>query len=335
MLLLMLVLLSFVWLPRFSMFYLRIGGNDSRRQRRRVARNLAVSLVLGAYLATTLGFRLLPYNHFAFVPWYGAATSLLFVKVCFGDNALNRFFARLPLRLVGNISYSFYLIHLVAIGCTTMWLAKYLVGLPMAASLPLFLVAAFALALVFTVALFTAGERWYFGFAQHGSAARRRRFGQQRPSLVAGTPRPPAAGGVFAALSALIAVAGFLWPGWGLLSRLPGKQELLWSLGKQGRTQFEFDLRWRCRAGIRIRGRGPPHLHPRRIRGQMDGGQPPWTLRKNLSPAIISRCVPNAPPTAAARMCNSAFSTVATRARRAGSGATGGEVGVRVYRGQP
>ena len=186
--------------------------------RRGMAAALPVSLVLGAYLATTLGFRLLPYNHFAFVPWYGAATSLLFVKVCFGDNALNRFFARLPLRLVGNISYSFYLIHLVAIGCTTMWLAKYLVGLPMAASLPLFLVAAFALALVFTVALFTAGERWYFGFAQHAQAS--------PPSPVRPTAtvacggdaaRCPPPAGFSPRVSALIAVAGFLWPGWGLL----------------------------------------------------------------------------------------------------------------------
>ena len=92
-LLLMFVLLSYAWLPRFSMFYFGVlVGMIADDKLRRVAAALPAP-ARRTYLATTLAFRLLPYNHALFIPWYGVASSLLFVKVCFGDNALNRFFA--------------------------------------------------------------------------------------------------------------------------------------------------------------------------------------------------------------------------------------------------
>lgn len=46
------------------------------------------------------------------------AASVLFVKVAFDDNFLNRFFSKAPLRILGTISYSFYLIHPFCISLT-------------------------------------------------------------------------------------------------------------------------------------------------------------------------------------------------------------------------
>ena len=90
------------------------------------------------------------------------ASSLLFVKACYDKGLLHSVFAWTPLRWLGNISYSFYLIHAVVMAWVAHRLASRLLALPDAISFPVLLVAMFVASLVASVLLFTVAERWYF-----------------------------------------------------------------------------------------------------------------------------------------------------------------------------
>lgn len=130
-----------------------------RRLASRIPEGLAIALYISA---TALFAQLLSYPYF--VPVFLVATFLLVGKVTYGNGVLARAFAWTPLRYLGNVSYSFYLVHGLAIELVlndTMqsWLVPGGVT---------FLVTTFAaslvLATVFAIALFVLAERPYFSW---------------------------------------------------------------------------------------------------------------------------------------------------------------------------
>jgi peptidoglycan/LPS O-acetylase OafA/YrhL len=138
-------------------------GRSSDESLRRMASTVPTSVALPLYLAAVASYILLPLNFSWFVPLYGTASSLLFLKACYGEGVLNHFFSFGPLRFLGNISYSFYLLH--ALGTKLMvWLAAtHSLPLNNTLSCALFSLAALVTSLAFASLSFLIAERWYFG----------------------------------------------------------------------------------------------------------------------------------------------------------------------------
>jgi peptidoglycan/LPS O-acetylase OafA/YrhL len=158
-----LILFIHALLPRFSMFHfgVLIGLSDDNTLRR-LADGLSTTLVLAVYAAVTAAYVALPLDFTWFVPFYGLASSLLFIKTCFGRGVLNRIFSQTVLRWLGNLSYSFYLIHPLAVGVVCVYAANYFRGMSPVISVLLYCGSAFAVAVAFSVVLFAVSERWYF-----------------------------------------------------------------------------------------------------------------------------------------------------------------------------
>ena len=79
------------------------------------ARRMPEALVVVAYLGitTAIAFRAVG-DHLAI--WlYALAGTLLVIQACYGTGRLNRLFAWQPLRRIGNVSYSLFLVHTVPI----------------------------------------------------------------------------------------------------------------------------------------------------------------------------------------------------------------------------
>ena len=116
--------LAFVYIPWWlgwgqAMFVLFFAGATIARiddtRLRTFARSLPHWLVLSVYFAitTVIAFKWVG-DHFAI--WlYALAGSLLMIKVCFGNGWLTRVFAWRPMRRLGNISYSMFLIHVIPV----------------------------------------------------------------------------------------------------------------------------------------------------------------------------------------------------------------------------
>ena len=82
---------------------------------RRFCDRLPTPFVIGCYLFATTAwvFRVVDFG--TFVLFFCAGGALLFIKSSYGEGTLNRLFSYRPLRYLGNISYSFYLIHALVI----------------------------------------------------------------------------------------------------------------------------------------------------------------------------------------------------------------------------
>jgi peptidoglycan/LPS O-acetylase OafA/YrhL len=75
-----------------------------------LAHKLREEWVVLAYFASTLWFAyLLSYEYF--IPVFVLTAALLTVNALYGDGRLNRMFSWRPLRYIGNVSFSFYLLH--------------------------------------------------------------------------------------------------------------------------------------------------------------------------------------------------------------------------------
>jgi exopolysaccharide production protein ExoZ len=149
--------------PRVVMFYFGVMlALVSEEQLRAYAARLNTVLVVALYLAIDMIYRLMPISYGWYMPLYGVAASLLFVKICFGQGWLTRLFSATPLRWLGNISYSFYLMHTACIAIA--WRIGQHTGWPSNSLLALacFLCLSLALSLVSSALLFLICERWYF-----------------------------------------------------------------------------------------------------------------------------------------------------------------------------
>jgi len=157
------VLISNVWLPRFGMFYFGVMlGMCSEEELRQAARHIPGWLLVGAYLLVTAAYRYYPLNFGYFTPCYGLVCSLLFVKACYGEGWLNRMFSWTPLRWLGNISYSFYLMHGLVIGFLNKFVLRSIGEYSWPVSVTMHFVITFAISAVASVGVYAVCERWYF-----------------------------------------------------------------------------------------------------------------------------------------------------------------------------
>jgi len=78
---------------------------------RRFAAGLPDAFVLGAFLFVTTGRAMRWFDYQSFILLFLVAGALLVVQACYGQGFLRRIFEWAPLRFLGNISYSFYLLH--------------------------------------------------------------------------------------------------------------------------------------------------------------------------------------------------------------------------------
>lgn len=165
------VLVLHAWLPRFQAFYFGIlMGMCDDASLTRLARAVPTWLVLLVYAAAVVPYKVGAVGISYFLPLFGGGAALLVVKACFGDGLLNRVFCLAPLRLLGNLSYSFYLTHALAIALMTVWLLPALAKWPGAAILPLYVGACLAASVCLSVVLFAVAERWYFWLVHAGRA---------------------------------------------------------------------------------------------------------------------------------------------------------------------
>ncbi len=152
-----------IWSPRFWGFFFGAGlGICSPEFLTRMARKLPTWLVLLAYVAVVGYFKVFSSQRWFFFQCYGLVASMVFVKTCYDDGLLNRIFRFPPLRLMGNVSYSFYLMHVIAIACMTKWFFGNSQGMSETLRMIGYFGIGFLTALLFSIILFGVAERWYF-----------------------------------------------------------------------------------------------------------------------------------------------------------------------------
>jgi exopolysaccharide production protein ExoZ len=155
---------------RFSMFFAGILlAFFNEQQLKQVARRLPLPLVLGAYMASTLFFAAeLGYSRFTPVFWI--TSLLLVIKVLFDTGWLTRILASEPLRHMGNISYSFYLMHGLGIEIVMRHAGTIIKNLGQGPGLLITISAAFILSFILSTVLFLIAEKWYFTWRHRTSA---------------------------------------------------------------------------------------------------------------------------------------------------------------------
>jgi exopolysaccharide production protein ExoZ len=147
---------------RFLMFFggafLAVLTDDTlQRLARRVPDGLAITLYLAS---TTLFAQLLEYTYF--IPVFVVATFFVVLKVTHGEGVLRRVFAWTPLRYLGNVSYSFYLVHGLGVELTMNFYGSAFLGLGGPVYLVATLVTSLVIGLILATGLFVLAEKPYF-----------------------------------------------------------------------------------------------------------------------------------------------------------------------------
>jgi exopolysaccharide production protein ExoZ len=122
-------------------------------------------VAIAAYLAVTTlaAFDALPPTA-AIVAFALAAAAVLALCVR-GSNAVARFFEVAPLRALGRVSYSFYLVHWMIV----VLVARAAEGMPIAGAATVIFAAGFALSAAAAAALWWVAERPYFAYARRSA----------------------------------------------------------------------------------------------------------------------------------------------------------------------
>lgn len=174
------VLLAFL-LPGYMRFLMFFGGAlmaaYGEDQLRRQAGRLTDAVALLIYVAAGLVFSLTS-DLRVFVPIFLVATYFLVLRCLYGGGWLAAFFSLKPLRIFGNLSYSFYLVHASVIafvvwdvGFVFNWLNKMPV-IGGAAYLVATMVSAVAVSLAVATLVFLIAERPYFSRRNSAKVAR-------------------------------------------------------------------------------------------------------------------------------------------------------------------
>ena len=137
---------------------LALAGPDPLR---RIAARLPDGVVLVAYLAGNLVF-VAQHNWYYFIPLYMVTAGALFINVVYGNDMLHRTFCWAPLNLLGRLSYSFYLLHSLAIFIVCDNVGPQLGIAPGLLLVVVLFILSFALAMVFAAVSFWLLERPYF-----------------------------------------------------------------------------------------------------------------------------------------------------------------------------
>jgi peptidoglycan/LPS O-acetylase OafA/YrhL len=170
------ILLSFVFIPDavlrmkalFIGFFISAFADDELK---RVAARIPLWPVLLAYAAIVLIYRT-AYSEFGYLTFYYSyvvLAAVMFVKVVFEDNFLNRFFSRTSLRVLGTISYSVYLIHPFCISVASAHVLPILRPdrMPTWVAVPTFLAISLTVTLACAALLWYLCERPYFATRRH------------------------------------------------------------------------------------------------------------------------------------------------------------------------
>lgn len=188
--------IAFVYIPWWlgwgqAMFLLFFAGATIARigdeRLTRFACRLPHWVVLIAYftVTTTIAFKAVS-DHLAI--WlYGLVGVLLMIKVCYGNGWMTRMFAWRPMRRLGNISYSMFLVHIIPVYFMVVYGPRWL---PSTGLFPALIGAVIILgaSLVLSAALFLVAEKPYF------NAQRRRRASPSpEPSREPSPESPPEA----------------------------------------------------------------------------------------------------------------------------------------------
>ena len=147
---------------RFMMFF---GGafmaSIHRKQLTMLANRIPDTLVLLVYAASTLWFAYqLSYTYFT--PVFLITTFLLVLKVLYGSGFLRRLFEYKWLRYMGNISYSFYLMHGLAIELVMINMTPFFSGMSKGMYFALTFPATLVLGIIISTLLFLLTEKPYF-----------------------------------------------------------------------------------------------------------------------------------------------------------------------------
>jgi peptidoglycan/LPS O-acetylase OafA/YrhL len=147
---------------RFAMFY--VGAMIaclSKESLAQLSRKIPDTLVVMLYIISTLYFaQILGYR--TFIPIFAVTSGLLFVNVVYGNGWLSWLFSLRWLRYMGNCSYSFYLMHGLAIEMVFQQTDTWLRQGPAWSSFLVSFSAALGLAILFATALFLVAEKPYF-----------------------------------------------------------------------------------------------------------------------------------------------------------------------------
>lgn len=171
--------LAFVYIPWWlgwgqAMFVLFFAGAAIARiddgRLRSFARRVPWTFVLALYFSVTtiIAFKWVS-DHVA-IWMYAIAGALLMIEVCYGNGWLTRMFAWQPLRRLGNVSYSMFLVHVIPIYFMVVYGPRVF---PSNGLVPAMIGAVIMLAasLVLAAALFLVAEKPYFEAQRRRHAA--------------------------------------------------------------------------------------------------------------------------------------------------------------------
>jgi peptidoglycan/LPS O-acetylase OafA/YrhL len=151
------------YMPRSAAFLFGcVIGAHRDDDLKKVARALPTWLVLSVYCAVTLGHCFYSMNENWFIPAFGLAAGMLVVKSCYDEGPLRWFFSTLPMRFLGNISYSLYLVNSTVIALIEVYLQPFGWRLKIWPEALLYCSVALAASVVVASILFALVERRYF-----------------------------------------------------------------------------------------------------------------------------------------------------------------------------
>jgi exopolysaccharide production protein ExoZ len=139
---------------------------------RRAAMRIPLLLVVPAYMALipVKGLALVTYKEFYFA--FLVLAGLLFVRLVFGGGRLAGWLRSRPVRAMGTISYSFYLLHTLALAIALRWVVQPLgPQFPLWAGIPLYFVVSMLLAVLGAWVSFRLFEQFYFRRRAHAGSS--------------------------------------------------------------------------------------------------------------------------------------------------------------------
>jgi exopolysaccharide production protein ExoZ len=147
---------------RFLMFFVGAGlacipGETVQRWTLRVSDAMVVTLVVAINLLFVVD-----HNYYHFIWFYAATSSLLVAKVIHGQGFLNKVFCLNPMRVLGNLSYSFFLLHGLALIIVVDHAGPVIAGIGEPARILLLIAGSFFLATFAAACSYLLFERPYF-----------------------------------------------------------------------------------------------------------------------------------------------------------------------------
>ena len=155
---------------RFLMFLVGAAlATTSAATLRRFAARIPDAAVIFVYVAANLVF-VASQNWYHFIPVYLFTSAALVAKAVYGDGLLHRLFCWRALRRIGNVSYSFYLFHGLALVAFCDHVGPHLGGLPEPVRFFALLTGSFALSLAAAAISYACFERPYFQWRGHADS---------------------------------------------------------------------------------------------------------------------------------------------------------------------